>query len=182
MYDFSSLKNKLLDSADWLSRELSGLRTGKASPAILDNIKVDTYGQLQAIKHLANINIEDAKTLRITPWDKSSIKMIESAIMEANLGISTAPDSLGLRVIFPELSTERRQVLIKLVNEKLEEARISVKKERERTWGEIQEQNRASQISEDDKFRAKDELQKIIDQANNQLEQIAEKKINELKS
>ena len=95
MYNFSSFKSKLTEAEEWLSREYQSIRTGKATPQILDNVMVDSYGSKMPIKHVAAIAIEDAKTLRVTPWDKSQIRAIQSAVEQSNMGLSAAPDSNG---------------------------------------------------------------------------------------
>ena len=176
MYNFSTFKTKLVEVEEWLGREYLGIRTGKATPAVLDSVMIDSYGSKTPLKHVAAIGIEDARTIRVTPWDKSQLSAIQTAIDTANLGLSVSPDSTGLRVIFPMLTEERRKMLIKLTGEKLEDARISVRKEREKVWNEIQAEEKAGSVSEDDKFKAKDELQKLIDEANKKLEDLAKKK------
>lgn len=175
-YNFQPFKDKVSEVVEWLSGEYSSIRTGKASPLILDAVMVESYGNKTPIKHIASISTEDAKTLRVTPWDKSQIKSIETAIAQSNLGISTAPDSSGLRVIFPDLTEDRRKTLVKLLKDKLEDARISIRKEREKVWNDIQDKERAGEMSEDEKFRGKDDLQKLVDEANQKLEGLADKK------
>ncbi|MEK7478103.1 MAG: ribosome recycling factor [Patescibacteria group bacterium] len=179
-YNFSAFKNKMGEGEEWLGKEYTSLRTGQASPLLLDNIMVESYGAKTPIKHVASVSIEDAKTLRITPWDKSQIKNIETAIAQSNLGISTAPDSFGLRVIFPDLTAERRKMLMKVVNEKLEDARVTLRKEREKVWTDIQQQEKDGDISEDEKFIGKDELQKLVDEGNRKLDELAERKEKEI--
>jgi ribosome recycling factor len=174
--NLESLKVKVGEIGEWLSKEFSGVRTGKATPVLLDNVLVDNYGSKTPVKFISSISVEDAKTLRITPWDKGAVKAIETAIAAANLGLSTAPDQTGIRVIFPDLTSERRQTLLKIVGEKLEEARVSLRKERERVWNDIQDKEKAGEISEDEKFRLKDEMQKIIDDGGAKFESLAEKK------
>ena len=182
MYNFSSFKTKLTEVEDWLGREYLSIRTGKATPAVLDSVMVESYGTRTPLKHVAAIGIEDARTVRITPWDKSQLGAIQTAIEAANIGLSVSPDSSGLRAIFPMLTEERRKMLIKLTGEKLEDARISVRKEREKVWEEIQEQEKAGEMSEDDKFKAKDDLQKMIDEANGKLEALSQRKETEIMS
>jgi len=182
MYNFSAFKTKLGEVEEWLGREYLGVRTGKASPAVLDSVMVDSYGSKTPLKHVAAIGIEDAKTIKVTPWDKSQLGEIQKAIEAANLGLSVSPDSAGLRVIFPSLTEDRRKMLVKLTGEKLEEARISVRKEREKVWNEIQTDEKGGKLSEDDKFKAKDELQKLIDEANKKLEELSKKKEIEIMS
>ncbi len=182
MYNFSSFKTKLGEVEEWLGREYLGVRTGKASPAVLDNVMVDSYGSKTPLKHVAAIGTEDARTIRVTPWDKSQLNAIQTAIDVANLGLSVSPDETGLRVIFPVLTEERRKMLIKIMGEKLEDARISVRKEREKIWADIQAEEKAGKLSEDEKFKAKDELQKLIDEANKKLEDLSKRKETEIMS
>ncbi|OGI64423.1 ribosome recycling factor [Candidatus Nomurabacteria bacterium RIFCSPHIGHO2_01_FULL_40_20] len=178
-YNFSNFKAEVKKIEDFLSKEYNQLNIGRASPMALDGISVESYGAYTPLKNVASIAIEDPKTLRISPWDKSQIKGIEKAIAGANLGLSLAVDEAGIRVIFPQLTTENRQSLVKVLKEKLEEARISVRRLREEIWEDIQEQEKAGKMTEDEKFRAKDDLQKIIDETNKNLEAIFSKKEKE---
>jgi len=179
-YNFSVFKSELKKAEEFLNKEYGGLNAGRATPSILDGVSVSSYGSYVPVKNVASVSIEDPKTLRIAPWDKSQIKDIEKAIMAANLGISLATDDSGIRVIFPQLTTETRQSLVKVLKEKLEEARITVRRERERVWEDIQAKEKEGKLTEDEKFRGKDELQKIIDDTNNALESIFEKKQKEV--
>ena len=178
--NFIAFKQKRDEIFDWLLKEYAGLRTGRATPALLDGVMVDSYGSKMPIKHVAAISTEDPKTLRIAPWDASQIKGIEQAIAASNLGISTAPDSTGIRVIFPDLTTERRTLLSKLVKEKLEEAKISVRKDREKNLGDLNEAKKSGEVSEDEHARLRDQLQKLVDEANQKLEQFADDKQKEI--
>ncbi|KKR79879.1 MAG: Ribosome recycling factor [Candidatus Nomurabacteria bacterium GW2011_GWA2_40_9] len=179
-YNFLIFKGELKKIEEFLSKEYTQLNIGRASPMVLDGIVVESYGSFGPIKNVASISVEDPKTLRIAPWDKGHIKDIEKAIMASNLGLSTAVDDSGIRVIFPQLTTESRQRLVKLLKEKLEESRITVRQERERIWDEVQALEKESKMTEDEKFRAKEELQKVIDEANVNLEAIFEKKEREV--
>lgn len=181
-YDFSSLKSKLNETEEWLSGEFSSIHTGRAIPALLDGVMVDSYGSKTAISHIAAVTTEDPRTLRIAPWDKSQIKDIEKAVNDADLGVSVAADDQGLRVFFPELTTDRRQAFVKIAKEKLEDARIRVRKEREDVWGDIQKKEKDGEITEDEKFNLKDELQKIVDEENKKIEEMADKKESEIMS
>lgn len=179
-YNFSSFKSELKKIEEHLNKEYRELNAGRASPAVLDSVAVDSYGSKVPLKNVASVSIEDPKTLRIAPWDKNQVKDIEKAIVSANLGLSVATDEKGLRVIFPQLTTETREKLVRLLKEKLEEARISVRRERERVWDDITAQEKAGKMTEDDRFRAKDELQKVIDEVNKNLEEVFERKENEV--
>lgn len=165
---------------EWLKEELSGIRTGRATPGLIEKVHVEVYGVRQPIKQIASISIEDAKTLRIAPWDKGQIGPIQNAIEKENLGVSCAPDDAGLRVIFPMMTEENRKKMAKLIGEKLEEARVSLRKEREKIWEDIQEKEKNSEISKDDKFRFKDDLQKFVDEYNKELADLALKKEKEI--
>ncbi|MFA6325292.1 MAG: ribosome recycling factor [Candidatus Paceibacterota bacterium] len=179
-YNFIDFKNELKKVEEFLSKEYSQISTGRASPIVLDSISVETYGSRQPIKNVASISIEDPKTLRIAPWDKNQIKAIEKSILIADLGLSVATDEAGIRVIFPQLTSETRQKLMKVVREKLEESRITVRRERGNVWDEIQRMQKDGEMNEDEKARSKDELQKVIDDVNSNLESIFEKKEKEV--
>ena len=142
------------------------MRTGRAGPAILDGVQVESYGTRVPINQVANIAIEDARTLRIVPWDMSLAKEIEKAITLANLGLSVGMDEKGVRVFFPELTAERRTSLVKLAKEKVEEMRTALRLARDEVWSDIQKQEREGTLPEDEKFRAKEEMQKRVDAAN----------------
>lgn len=179
-YNFSACKEEFKKNEERLSHEYSGLHTGRATPSALDNVYAEAYGAKTPLKNVASIAIEDPKTLRVAPWDKSLIKEVEHAIVASNLGLSVATDEAGIRVIFPVLTTETRHRLVKLLKEKLEDARIAVRKSRDTVWTDVQAKEKAGAIPEDDKFRAKDELQKLVDETNGHLEAIFEKKEKEV--
>ena len=181
-YDFSKLAEGLQGAREWLAREYKGLRTGRANPAILDNISVSAYGSLQPLKHVATIGVEDARTLRIQPFDASLLKDIERAIVGGDLGLGTVPDQSGIRVTFPDLTSERRTEMVKVAKGKLEEARATVRVARDECWKEIQEQEKNGEMSEDEKFRAKEDMQKKVDEMNAALETMFESKEKEMNS
>ncbi len=176
MFNFGDLKEKIKNVDDWFAKELSSIRTGRATPAVLDFVEVLAYGQKMSIKEIANILTEDAKTIRIEPWDQSVAKEIEKAIVSSNLGLSVAPFEKGLRVIFPELTSERREQFVKIVKGKLEEARASLRSARDKTWKEIEEKEKLGGMGEDDKFRLKTDMQKLIDDGNKKIDETAAKK------
>jgi ribosome recycling factor len=179
-YDFTGFNRAADLTIEWLKREFSGIRTGRAAPAILDNVSVSAYGSKVPINQVATISVEGPKSLRIIPWDKNVSKDIDSAIRESNLGVSVSIDDQGLRVSFPELTSERRTMLTKLAKEKYEESRITLRGERERVLADIDKKEKAGEMSEDDKFRHRAELQKKVDETNNTLEALFEKKEKEI--
>jgi ribosome recycling factor len=162
-YNFSPFKQAIKDVEEWLKREFSNIRTGRANPAILDGIKVEAYGSDMLIHQVANISTEDARMIRITPWDMSVAKSIEKAIQTSDLGLSVTVDDKGLRVVFPDLTSDRRSSFIKLAKQKLEDAKVSVRGEREKVLKDIDKQEKEGGMSEDEKFRLKAELQKSVD-------------------
>lgn len=174
------LQTRLREIQDWLQEAYTGIRTGQASPAILDSVRVAAYGSALPIKQVASIGIEDARTLRVTPWDKQMIGAIERAIAEADLGVSAVVDEAGLRVIFPELTSERRAQLIKLAKAKLEEARVSVRGARDHAIKAADAAEKNGEMSEDEKFAQKERVQTHIDQANAQLEALYAQKEAEI--
>lgn len=179
-YNFSHFKTRVSEIASWLKIEFSSIHTGRATPALLDKVMIDSYGAKTPIQHVASITAEDARTLRIVPWDKKHVKEIEKAIGIAKLGVSASIDDQGVRVSFPELTSENRQMLVKLARAKLEDARVTLKKEREEVWNDIQKKERDGEIPEDDKFRFKDELQKMVDNTHKELEAMVERKEKEI--
>lgn len=180
MYDFSHFKKQADETAEWLKREFSGLRTGRATPAVLDGVMVESYGTMMSIKELASIGIEDPRTLRISPWDMSQVKAIEKAIQTSDTGLAVSVDDKGLRAIFPELSSERRQSLMKVAKQKLEDARVAIRGEREKVKEDIEAKKKSAAIGEDDKFRYLEELQKHVEKYNADLDGMFERKETEI--
>ena len=179
-YNFSNFRTEIKKATDFLGKEYNQLNIGRASPMVLDGVAVESYGSRVPLKNTASISIEDSKTLRVAPWDKNQIKDIEKAIAGANLGLSVATDDAGIRVIFPQLTEETRKTLAKVLKEKLEEQRITVRREREHVWEDVQKREKEGKLTEDEKFGAKEELQEIVDETNKNLEAIFEKKQREV--
>lgn len=179
-YNFSPFKDAVKGVEEWLKREFSNIRTGRATPAILDSVKVEAYGSDMTITALASVAVEDARMLRITPWDATVTKSIEKAIQTSDLGLSVTVDDKGLRVVFPDLTSDRRASFIKLAKQKLEDAKISMRGEREKVLKDIDKQEKEGEISEDEKFRLKTELQKILDDSARVLEELFVKKEKEI--
>lgn len=179
-YSFNDFKAKLAAVPEWLTKELSGVHTGRASIALLDGIRAEVYGTPMPLNQVANMAIEDARTIRIAPWDAGSVTPIEKAIRESNLGVSVVNDGKGIRAIFPELTGETREKYAKVVRAKLEEARIRTRGLREEVWDDIQKQEKEGNMSEDDKFRAKETMEGLIKEINEKLEGIAKKKEDEI--
>jgi len=182
VYNFSKFNDEAKRIQGWLEKEFSGIRTSRATPAILDGISVESYGTKMPIKQVANIISEDAKTLRIAPWDAAMGKEIEKAITASNLGLSVVSDDKGVRVSFPELTADRRTALIKLAKEKTEEAKISIRKIRDVVMKDIQSKEKEAGMGEDEVKRLKNEAQKLVDAANKKLQEMEERKNKEISS
>src|SRR3989344_557378 len=159
-YDFKAFEKRIGEIEERAGKELAGIRTGRAAPA----------------------NVEDARTIRIAPWDSGHAKEIEKAITVANLGLSVGMDEKGVRVSFPELTSERRTQMLKLAKEKVEELRTELRAARDRVWSDIQKQEKDKLMAEDDKFRAKDEMQKRVDSTNKVFDAALERKEKEISS
>ncbi len=167
---------------EWLSREFGGIRTSRASPAILDAISVEAYGSKMSVRQVAAISVEDARTIRVAPYDMSQIKALEKAVISANLGLSVSSDDRGVRVSFPELTEERRRTLLKTAKEKLEQGRISLRKHRDEVVKDLETKEKNKEISEDEKFRFKTELEKLVEDTNKKLDGLYLKKEKEITS
>ena len=173
-------KIRLQEVITWLQKEFVSIRTGQATPALLDGIKVETYGSFMPLVQIGSVGIEDARTLRIVPWDATQVPAIERAIRESNLGVSVMSDSAGLRVGFPDLTSERRQQLVKIAKGKLEESRVAVRGVRDDIMKSIEVALKANEITEDDKHTERELVQKAVDHTNRTLEAVFEKKEAEI--
>ena len=181
-YNFTALKTNLATTESWLQKELSTIRTNRANPAILDSVRVEAYGSDMAINGVASITNDDPRTIRITPWDGALIKSIEKSIVTANLGVSVAVDDKGVRVSFPELTGERRKEIVKNAKEKLEQARIQLRKHRDVVNADIDAKEKEGGMGEDEKFRFKAEAQKLVDESGKKLTDLMDKKEKEILS
>ena len=180
-YDFSLLKRQIKETEEWLGRELSSVRTGRATPTLLDGVKPEAYGVRTPLTQLASTSVEDARTLRVIPWDASLMRAIEKGITDANLGVGLATDDQGLRVTFPELTSERRTQLSRLAGEKTEQARTTLRSHRTDAMKEIDALEKDGMAKDVDK-RDKDELQKLIDAGNDAFAAVMKKKETEIAS
>lgn len=179
-YDLKPFDSRIKETTEWLTREFAGVRTGRATPALLDLVHVEVYGSRMPLIQVGSVGTEDARTLRVSPWDKSQLKAIEEAIRNADLGLSVVSDDKGIRVIFPELTSERRVQLLKLAKTKLEEARVALRKSRDEIMKDIDAREKAGEMSEDEKFSLKENVQKRVEAANNVFEGMLARKEEEI--
>ena len=164
-----------------LKDELAGIRTGRASPALLSRIVVDYYGTQVPIQQLASFSVPEPRTLMIQPYDKNAISSMEKAIMSSDLGITPSNDGNVIRLSFPPLTEERRKDLIKLVHARGEEARVAVRNIRRHSKDELEKLEREGAISEDDLVRSEKDLQKVTDRHVAEVDEVVAHKEAELK-
>jgi ribosome recycling factor len=162
-YDFSKLKAHIKETEEWLSREFSTIRTGRASAALLDGVKPEAYGARTPLQQLASVFVEDARSIRISPFDKGNAKAIEKALIDADLGVGVSVDDQGLRISFPELTAERRTMLGKVAADKCEQARVTLRGHRTEVMKELDAAEKEGGMGQDELKRLKDEAQKQID-------------------
>ncbi|MFA5942551.1 MAG: ribosome recycling factor [Candidatus Paceibacterota bacterium] len=179
-YDFSKLKTDIKETEEWLARELSGVRTGRATPSLLDGVKPEAYGTRTPLRELASVSVEDARTLRIIPWDMSVLKAIEKGITDADLGVGVATDDQGLRVSFPELTSERRAQLSKIAGDKTEQAKVTLRSHRTEALKGLEAAEKEGGMGKDEVARLKAEVQKFIDAGNESLAKALERKETEI--
>jgi ribosome recycling factor len=161
----------LLEAEDKMSKteqvvvnEFAGVRTGKASPALVENIQVEVYGAMMRIREVAGITTPEARTLAITPWDANSLHAIEKGILKANVGLTPTIQGKVIRIFFPELSQERRQEFVKIIRKMAEDGRVAIRHVRRDAMDLLKKHAHDSGITEDDVEHAEKELQKLTDE------------------
>lgn len=160
--------------------EISTIKTGRANPVILDGIRVEAYGSMSPLNQVAGISVADARTLVITPWDKSVIKLIEKAILESDLKLNPNNDGDKIRINLPALTEETRKELVKLLNHKAEEAKIALRLIRDKIKDEILEAEKNKEFGEDEKFGLLESLDKEISKYNEEIKNLTVKKEEEI--
>lgn len=178
--DLSSNRQNFDKILEHFKKEVAGIRTGRATSSLVDELTVEYYGGKYQLRELATISIPEPKSILIQPWDKGALGAIEKAIKQSALGLQPVNDGQVLRLVLPALTRERREEFVKLLGKKKEEARIAVRQERGEIWENIQRLEKEGKIRENEKFKAKGDLQKIIDDYNNRIEKIAQEKEKEL--
>lgn len=182
--DYKEIIKKIRPEFDkvisFLERELAKIRAGRISPSLVEDIVVECFGQKFPLKQLAAISSPEPRQVVIQPWDKSYIESIERALSQSSLGTSPVVDRDLIRLSLPLLSEEYRKNLLRILSEKQEEAKKTIRHWREKNWDEIQERFKAKEIREDDKFRAKDDLQDMVDEYHKKIDEIGERKKKEI--
>jgi ribosome recycling factor len=173
-------KNKMDKSMEALRTELSKIRTGKATTALLDMIKIEYYGQNMPLKQVANVTVLDAHTLSVTPWDKSSLQAIDKAILTADLGLNPVSDGTNLKIPIPPLTEERRKDFVKLVKKFGEDGKVAVRNIRREANEHLKKKQKDDKLSEDALKEAEGKIQKMTDEHIGVVDEILKKKEKEL--
>lgn len=179
-YILKTFEQELTRTKELFRTEISSLRTGRASPALLEDLEVEYYGTKTPLKHIASISTPDARSFVVQPWDKGALEAIGKAIENSSLRIAPIADGDYIRLTLPQLTEERRKDLLKILGTKAEEARVRARRARDDAWKDVQQSEKDKTISEDEKYRTKDELQKRIDGFNKELEDVQGKKEKEI--
>ncbi|MBU1165106.1 ribosome recycling factor [Patescibacteria group bacterium] len=182
MINIDEQKEEFEKSIDFLKKELAGIRTGRANPKIVENILVDSYGTKTQLKQLASITVPEARTLLIQPWDKNITKDIEKAINQAGIGISPVADGNNIRLTMPAMTEESRKDFVKIINEKAENSRISIRQVRDKIKEEIIKQEKNKELTEDDRYQLIKDLDELTKKYNEQVKEIADAKEKEVMS
>jgi ribosome recycling factor len=157
-------EEKMGKTEEVVTHEFSGIRTGKASPGLVENVQVDVYGSTMRIRELAGITTPESRVIMIQPWDQNTIHAIEKAIQKANLGLNPAVDKKSIRIVLPELSTERRNEFVKIVRKLAEEGRVAVRHVRRDAMEHLKKVGKEGGVTEDEVKTAEKEIQKLTDQ------------------
>jgi len=174
------LKQKLTKSIDFLKSELSQVRTGRASPSIIEDIFVEAYDSKMSIKELGTITVLDSQNLVVSPWDKSLLKPVAKAVRESGLGLNPVDEPDRVRIPVPSLTEERRLELSKMVSGRVEESKNSMRSVRQDAMKDIDKDFSEKKIGEDEKFSQKEEVEKVVKSFIEQLEELGESKKKEL--
>ncbi len=174
------IKPELDKVINFLEREVGKIRTSRANPSLVEDLEVECFGKIFPLKQLASISLAGPRQLQVQPWDKSYLEPIVAALSQSNLGMNPIADKDLIRISLPQLSEEYRKDLLKILSGKMEETKRTIRRWREESWGKIQEEFRQGKIREDDKFRGKDKLQELIDEYNEKIEEIGERKRKEI--
>lgn len=178
--ELNQYEDKMKKSLANLEDEYAAIRAGRANPRILDRIQIDYYGTPSPLQSVANISVPEARMIQIQPWDSSLIKDIEKAILSSDLGLTPANDGKVIRLVFPELTEERRKELVKDVKKKGEEAKVAIRNIRRDANDAVKKESKANEISEDEQKQMEDKIQKLTDQYVAKIDSAIDAKSNEV--
>jgi ribosome recycling factor len=176
----SSAEKKMSTAVTVLQRELDSIRTGRARPGLVEQLKVDVYDTTLPLNQVATISVPEARLITIQPWDRHALGAIEKAIQKSDLGLNPTNDGHTIRLVIPQLTEERRREMVKLVHRKAEEGRVAVRNVRRHSQEELRQLDKEKEISDDDERRAQDQLQKLTDRFVEEIDKLGKEKEAEL--
>ena len=173
-------KPEFQKAIDHFHHELSALRTGRANPMLVDGVTVEAYGTMMPLKSVASIAVPDPRTLQIEPWDKALLKAVEKGVLAANIGLNPIVDATVVRIAMPQLTEENRRELVKIMHKRLEDARVAIRGVREKVRNAILDAEKAKTISEDERYRLQEELEKMTAHYTDEIKTVGEEKEKEI--
>ncbi len=173
-------QSQFKDAVEWLRHEYQSIRTGRANPALIDELVVEVYGVRGPLKQYASISVADARTMTVQPWDSQTLKDIERALSQSDRGFTTAPEGTHIRVILPEMTEENRKNMIKILHGKLEQAKLQIRGHRDKIRETIQKQEKAKEITQDDRYQFQKELDELTNVTQEQLMSLTAQKEKEI--
>lgn len=173
-------KSSFDEAIEFYKKDIATIRTGRANSSMVEDIQVEAYGQMMRLQEIASVSIPEARTIAIQPWDKAMTEPISGAIRKSDLGLAPIVDGQIIRLNIPPLTEERRKEFVKLLKKKSEDAKIHIRQAREKAIHEVDMLEKEGEISEDEKFRGRDEIQKLVDSANKSVLEIESKKETEI--
>jgi ribosome recycling factor len=173
-------EHKMSRAVEIFGQDLQGIRTGRASPALLDRIQVDYYGSPTPVSGVASISAPEPRMVIVQPWDRSMLAVIEKAIQKSDLGINPTNDGQVIRLVLPQLTEERRKDLVKQVHHRAEEARVAVRNCRRDALDHLRKAEKDGGVSQEDERRAQEKLQKLTDQFVHKIEEVSKRKETEV--
>jgi len=173
-------KSEYEKAIEYLENEIATIKTGRATPLLVENIRVESYGAKIPLNQLANIGVPDARCILIEPWDKNNVKEIEKAIVNANVGLNPVNEGDKIRIVISQLTEEDRMALVKILHQKIEKARIAIRVVRDKVKENIIKMEKDKEIAEDDKYRLQKELDEMTSDYNAKVKEIGERKEGEI--
>jgi ribosome recycling factor len=173
---FGSAEHRMKRAVEILQRDFGNIRTGRASPSLLDRVQVDYYGTATPISNLATISVPEPRLMVVQPWDRTTLPSIEKAIQKSDLGLNPSSDGTVIRLAIPQLTEERRKELVKQVHRRAEEGRVAIRNIRRESQDDLKKQEREHSISEDELKRSTDRLQKLTDKYIAEVDEVARRK------
>lgn len=179
---FADAEHRMKQAVESLQRDLNSIRTGRASPALVERLQVEYYGALTPLQQIAAVHAPDGRTLTIQPWDRNALGPIEKAILKSDLGLNPTNDGVLIRLNVPQLTEERRKELAKVLHKKVDEGKVAIRNIRRDVHDHLREQEKSKQLSEDDLKRSTERLQKLTDKFIAEMDKVGTSKEQEIMS